>query len=594
MRALAVLLCLAAVAFVRAQGSAGGYGQGGGYSGSFGGGLGGGGAGGRFGDATNVPESHPEDDAADGGRLYETRTAILTSGDRVEYKLKVEKGETLFAGATSDAFDPALAVEDPSGKTLAKNDDREEGDQAPFIAFRFPEAGTYTLKVLSYKQASGGKFTLKMRTFVASDAPLGRSVHDFPDLRDDAQRVEIRISAKRGEVYDLRETYLPSPPGGLPSFVRIVGSSGVEHVDFVRVATADGSPVFEAKTDGDYYVEYASYGPTRFATDLRLVPVLKTTADGEVKVELAPGDLMLAEFSVAARDVVRTTIDGPGAYRLTAPYAPPDRVVNPGNGAADPAWGFGAAWVWFSFDRDSQRDVVRVYRAAGTARVAVRSYAQTRSTITLRNSTTLPEWKPGRTIKGRLEVGEVRLYRLRSASAELMCVAANSPTFKPRLDIFRLNGELANTLPVQAKHTAADDLYFPKEDDFLVRLSCDGYGGSGEFTLRRDTPPAVPLKLGATTALTLDGTDFSLYAVDLEAGKRYQLTTDEPEGTALRADLLDEDGTFLRSQAIRFDKVTVQYFVPNRSGRHRLWLRGAAGVRRFRLEPSVAPTLGGG
>ena len=59
--------------------------------------------------------------------------------------------------------------------------------------------------------------------------------------------------------------------------------------------------------------------------------------------------------------------------------------------------------------------------------------------------------------------------------------------------------------------------------------------------------------------ISFDGTNFGFFEVNLEAGKRYQLTTDQP-GRNLRADLLDEDGQFLNSQTIRFDQVLVQYF----------------------------------
>ncbi len=570
-----------------AQGSAAGIGQGvGGYAGG-GGGLGGGG-GGRFGDSTGV-QAHPEDDGGEDGKLYESRTAILTPGDRVEYKLKVEEGETLFAGAASEAFDPALSIENATGKVLAKNDDREDGDQSPFLAFRFPESGTYTLKVLSYKQAAGGKFTLKLRTFTASNASIGRSIHDFSEAHDLSHRVDVRISAKKGIVYDLRSA--PAGPNGTPSFVRLIGPTGVERSDIDRVVTPDGGPVFEAMADGDYYAEYRVYGPTRFSTVLTEVPVTRTKVDAEATVELAPGALALVKFPVDAKQFVRSTLLGEAfTHSMSAPIGP---GVSDGSDyrSNDPAFGYAPPWTYFLLDRDSNRDVVRIYRAAGDATFAIRSTATKVERVILRNTTALSTWKAGETISDRLDVGEIRLYRLDSASSELMRVAAESPTFRPRLDIFRLDGALANTLPYRTKHTAADDLYFPKADTFLVRLSCEGYGGSGEYRLRRDTPEPSSYVLGLTGKIAFDGTNFGLYAVTLEAGKRYQLRTD---GTVpgLRTDLLDADGVFLRSQAVFLDQVRVEYFVPTRSGIHRLWLRGASGAVRFRLEFYPTPTLG--
>jgi hypothetical protein len=116
-----------------------------------------------------------EDEEAPG--LWTNRSAILTPGDRVEFKLKVKKGDTIFAGVTSDAFDPALSLVNAKGDVIAKNDDRVDGDQSPFLACRFPEAGEYTLKVLSYHSVSGGMFNLKMRTFSSTDVALGSADH---------------------------------------------------------------------------------------------------------------------------------------------------------------------------------------------------------------------------------------------------------------------------------------------------------------------------------------------------------------------------------------------------------------------------------
>jgi hypothetical protein len=567
-----------------AQGSAAGYGQGGGFGGGMGGGMGGAG-GGSFG-AGIAPQTHPEDDPGDDGKLYETRTAILTPGDRVEYKLKVQKGETLFAGASSDAFDPALAVEDASGKVLAKNDDREEGDQAPFLAVRFPEAGTYTFKVLSYRQASGGKFTLKMRTFVAEDVPLGRSVHDAQNARYQERRLVLRIQGKKGKVYDLRQEPA-GVNGGVPQIIRVIGPNGVERTDLERIATNDGSPVFLALTDGDYYAEYRYYGSVRFQSDLREVPVLSGGVDDEKTLHLGPGDLAIVEFPVEPMQIVRTTFIAPAAgYRIAAPAGERGNDVQ-----VDTAFGYDPSWTWFRLENGSSADVVRIFRGSGTARVAIRSTGRTDQQVVLRNSTKLPVWNSGDPLKDHLGIGEVRLFLLTAKKSDLMRLSATSPNFQPRLDIFRLDGELANMLPTRSKTLVADDLYFPDAGTFLIRLSCNGYGGSGDYTLRRDTPKPSPYRLSSAETLTLDGTNFGLYSVELEAGKRYQLLTDDA-ATPLRVDLLDEDGTFLQSQAVRFEKTTVQYFVPTRSGRHRLWLRGSPGTYHFKLEPHAQPVIG--
>ena len=128
------------------------------------------------------------------------------------------------------------------------------------------------------------------------------------------------------------------------------------------------------------------------------------------------------------------------------------------------------------------------------------------------------------------------------------------------------------------------------DDAALARSIHDGYGGSGPFAMRRTTLVPSPYTLGAVETLKLDGTNFGLYSVNLEAGKRYQFLVDNP-GQPLRVDLLDDEGEFLVSQGLNFGEVAVQYFTPKRSGRHRLWLRGNPGEWQFRLEPHVPPKV---
>ena len=131
----------------------------------------------------------------------------------------------------------------------------------------------------------------------------------------------------------------------------------------------------------------------------------------------------------------------------------------------------------------------------------------------------------------------------------------------------------------------------PEAAKFIVRVICDGYGGSGPFTMDRQTAVASPFPLGAVQTVDLDGRNFRLYSVDLEAGKRYQLVYDHPDHN-LVLDMIDDEGQFVGSQSINFDSVAVRYFVPTRTGRHRLWIRGGAGSWHIKLEPHSAPGIG--
>ncbi|CAN5668166.1 hypothetical protein BH11ARM2_BH11ARM2_00550 [soil metagenome] len=561
--------------------------------------MGGGGFGGNAGeanrdDAGNQRRPKPESDETQG--LWTGRTAVLSPGDRVEFKFDGKKGETLMATAVSDAFDPALSAVDAKGKEIAKNDDREQGDQSPFLIVRFPEAGTYTLKVLSYGSKSGGKFTVRFRTFTALDAPLGPGdltmAAPTPDqtASQGSWRVVFRLTAKKGKVYDLRTPIETKPNRMGLAFVRIIGPTGVEENDVETIPVEENTPVFLAKADGDYYFEYAatlaSDQPATFHSDFREVALVPAKPTETVTLDVEPYELKIVELPVKPNLIVKTSITGPVNQKLSAPGG--TKFYNGDN--SDGAYGNTSMWTWFYTNKDDANETVRIFHGTGTARFALRSYSNKPEKATLTNSESLPEWKSGQPINDDLNIGDARLYLLKSDKSELMKVFAKSPTFQAKLDIFRLNGQLANSIMDRHAHVAQDDLYFPEADTYVVRLICDGYGGSGDYTMRRDTAVPKPYALGALETLTLDGSNFGLYEVNLEAGKRYEFIVDHPDWQ-LGVDLIDDDGQFITSQGMNFEGVAVQYFVPPHVGRYRLWLRAGPGQWHFKLQPNIPPSL---
>ena len=629
--AIAAIAMQAATSF--AQQSAANYGQnrnggfnGGQRAGGMGGGGGFGGAGATFGRnvstnptyATNsdlvvngeVRPPRVEDNPTPG--LWTTKSAILTPGDQYTLKIKVEKGETVFAGVTSDSFDPALAIEDSHKKTLFKNDDRADGDQAPFIAYRFADAGDYSLKVLSYHSVAGGKFTLKMRTFKAADVAVGEGEHKDvqPVHTNQGDRVALRLTAQKGKIYDLRSVLLQVKQLQGPPFMQgialvdVIGPTGVEANDFSKVETPDNSSVINTLADGDYYLEFGTFQPSAsdggelLKTSIYEVKPTPIKSSDEQTVDLQPRELKLFQFDVKPNQIVRTTF---GNLALGTQVGTPDGLkvgrdeMQRQSSAINEntPYGNGPAWAWFRVNVDNGEDVVRLFHGGGTVRLSVRSYMFGPTKVTVTNADSLPAWQDGSDVSQSLNIGDSKLFLMTSTTSELMRVAGQASHFQPRLEIFTLDGQLVNSLCDRQTHLAKDDLYFPDAGTFLVRLTCDGNGGSGDFQLDRKGLTPTPYALGSPQAMNLDGNNFGLYSVDLEAGKRYEFVVDNP-GAYLDADLLDEDGQFLRSQNIAFDKVRVLYFVPTRSGRHRLWLRGGNGTWHFKLELNTPPLIGSG
>ena len=515
--------------------------------------------------------------------LWNSRTAIVTPGEKVEYTFDLKKGETVIAVAQSDAFDPALLSVDAKDRELAKNDDRAEGDQSPLVIFRAPEAGTYRLRVLGFRGAAGGRFTLKSRTFLALDVPRGLAT--VPNAGGaKGSRAVFRLAAKKGEILDLRVA--SEARGGL-GFLRVVGPSGVATADAEPILTPDGSTLFRALADGDYYVEaYADSDTKAFRTDLRAVETVAAKGTGDAAFDLVPGEIKLVEFPVVKDGVVRTTVPkGEFAYRIDGPGG----AAEPETSEDDPAYGVNGAWAWFRLDRDSPDDVLRVFRAEGTVRMAFRSLSGNAQRVVLRNSESVPEWIPDVALTGDLPIGAVRIFRLTTKPTDLMRIAAKGERFQVRVEFYEPDGSRERTLMDRQRHVAEGDLYTPKGRTFLVRLFCDGYGGAGTYTLRRDVAVPTGLKVGAVTNFDFATRGFGLFTVDLEAGKRYELATDRDAS----ATLIDGEGNELSGQSLLFGGTRYRYFTPEKSGPYRLWFPNGQGALRFVFRPYAPQGIGG-
>jgi len=573
---VAVLGIVVAGATAWGQGSAAGAGFGGGRTaGGFGGG--GGGFGGTNGDALSNDNTRPETFIQTG--RWVTKSAILTPGDRVEYKLTLEKGEVLLASSRSDAFDSALSIE-RNGAVLLKNDDRNEGDQSPFLNFRAPEKGEYTLKVLSYRSVSGGQFSVSFLQLSPAEATLGaQKLITLPANPNPDGNSVIRLTLEKGKCYDLAgfEPYV----GLEPTFV--LGPSGVASKDFERIP--GNNLLIESRVSGDFLLGYYVQLNREQKSSYRVFPKLTQPAVGTTNLTLPPGECALVEISVTPNALIRSTVTGQGYMQY-----PSIGGQSEGYESTHRESNGQAPWSWYRTNVDSAADVVRVFRTAATFRLVFRSVSLQPSSITLTNTDQIPEWKPSVPIDQPLKIGDAPVFLYRSTAGELVRITAQAQAFLPRLEIFRLNGELANALTNRAQTTVTDDLYFPEAGAYLIRFSCVGNGGSGSFSLKRDPLLAEPYNLGKLATATIGGPSLALYSVNLEAGKRYEFIEEGPS-TRVNVDLLDEGGQFLTCQTVGLSQVTIRYFVATRSGPHRLWLRGTPGKNRFVFRPSKEITI---
>ncbi len=126
-------------------------------------------------------EQEPNDAAAAGGiqPLPATFTGVLNRvGDADCFRFRAEAGQELvfevLAGQIRSRLNAVLTLLDPQGKVLVESQGAD-GQVDPVLAFRFREAGEYTIRIRDFENAGGGDVTYRLN---AGAFPL--ATHAFP------------------------------------------------------------------------------------------------------------------------------------------------------------------------------------------------------------------------------------------------------------------------------------------------------------------------------------------------------------------------------------------------------------------------------
>lgn len=575
------------------QGSAQGYGQGGsmgGMGGGMGGGMmgGGGGMADRISDGDNDSQAKRKVDVSD-RNLWQEKSAILTPGDRVEFKFRLEPGQTLLCGVETDSFDAALSLVDEKGTEIGKNDDRAEGEQSPFLIFHSKKGETLTLKVLSFRSAAGGRFTLRSR--LATTINLATMSGTAELVPNPNQPMLVRLEAKKGRYYDFsklegmradlnpRERYLLQP-------TRVIGPSGLDGEDGQIVAQNLGGRTIISEVDGPIYVEITNPFSTKVEWSVHEVETKTVTKEGDLTLPMPDDRIHVLEFPVVAREFVRTKFSGNPGFNVQWDYPFKGRTAY-----ADEGISAVRGATIFMPSLGNNRDVIQLFHGEGTVKLFLRSYIRAPMEMKISNTQKLPVWEEGKEFKADLAIGESKFFLVKSTKSELMRIALQAKGFAPQLDIFSLTGDRLNSMNNRTNLRVADDLYYPAADTFLVRINCLGFGGSGSYTLERSTLTGAEYKLGGVAEAVINEKRFGLFEVELESQKWYEFRHDTSGKAGVQVDLLDGEGNFLRSIDIQLDKMNRRFFRTNVAGKHRLWIRGPFGSYPFKIVPYVGPSL---
>lgn len=524
------------------------------------------------------------------------KSAILTPGERVDYSISLSTDETLVATVSSDSFDPALELLDPSGKVIKKCDDRFEGDQEPFIAYEAAKAGTYKVRVVSFRSKAGGKFHIRLRKILATEVQPGP--FQVPASREDddhRHRVWVKFKCKKDAYYALfnvsgyddRTRY-----GYHVTVPRIVGPLQALDTDHRRIYGESGTyHAFQALLDGTFYAQVDVHArDVKVSGTLAEMVAVDAKPDTEYRLNLQSSEQAVFRIPIDESSPidVKFKIGSRMSVVLTTTKQNPDNPYDARGTSGDPLRASSRTFEEFGTMRSEPQNAVYMFKTNGVAEFLLKNHSRGANEVSFRYTKTFPVWKSGQSLNEKLEVGECKFYELTSEPAELMKIQALANTFAPQLQIYSLNGELMNSLFNPLIREIREDLYFKEARKFLVRLTCDGYGGSGTFELRRDPIPSRAYELGRTISASVTDDTLCLFEVQLEKGRRYELVLDT-KGVSTNVDLLDDAGEFLTSSHLGFGEIIVHYFTPPRSGRHRLWLRGPNGFRVFNFRAHSTP-----
>ncbi|MBS1706012.1 MAG: hypothetical protein JST40_09070 [Armatimonadetes bacterium] len=247
------------------------------------GGSGGGFGGGRIGsEQVNLPGDGAFMDWA----KTQNQTMVLSTGDRLEWKIKLEKNMGLWARASSGNVDPALEIFDPNGKSIAKNDDIRDGNQTAQTLICPDHEGEYKVVIKSFKGADGGQIAVSFRTFYFRDATMGQQVNQ-PQSEPDPWVYRAKI--KKDEIV--------SVDGGHPAF-------GMDSLPVVPISTTWNSDKYFYRAASDTTVLMVPEGNESRSFRADVVPQIK--AQIGTRVSKVPGDIVCLEFDAKPGQVLQS------------------------------------------------------------------------------------------------------------------------------------------------------------------------------------------------------------------------------------------------------------------------------------------------
>lgn len=189
--------------------------------------------------------------------------ALTASAPRASYELQLEAGQIVnLSTSSSTNLDTMLTLNGPNGRSVAQNDDRQQGDLSSHIVYVAREAGRYTAVVSGYNNATG-PFELE----VAYGLDVGLS-DNARVLREDTVSLSRRRAEARFDVNlnadDIFVATTFALTENLDTTLTLVDARGtvLTQNDDRGDGTLNSQLIYQIATAGRYTVVASTYGGT--------------------------------------------------------------------------------------------------------------------------------------------------------------------------------------------------------------------------------------------------------------------------------------------------------------------------------------------
>lgn len=525
-------------------------------------------------------------DSGEEGRRWVSANAILTQGDKVEYKIKGVPGQTLIATVRSNVFDAALRLEDAKGKLVLENDDQYEGNQSPLLIHQFSDDKDYKLIVKNYRSTGGGAFRLYTQTFMPFEMAIGENNKPVKMWDNEPGHggnfTYFHFKGEVGKTYAVREAF-GSPGGGKQAlrFRGIIGPTGVKKSDYSLYKQFDGwGPLFEVKTKGDFYLVFNDGGFNgNVSARLDVVEVTKMAKVSAQKFDLGVTGQRIFKFDVDKEDIVHSTVQAPENVSFNY-FAQGEENAKSGERPSINIHDYTPMMF-------NDSDHIRVYEEKGEVTLIVSNGDYKPVSVTLTSAMDTPVWKEGTSITGKLALGESKFFVISAKKGDIQRINGKADGFELEFTLTSMDGDDRNFID-QRTHTPSAELQYTEDKKYLVEVSSLSGAGSGTYNLSLDQAKPEAIAIGAPIDYR-DGPALGTYSIDLEANTWYQLTT---KGNSQYL-ILDDKGDAISMQRQQFYSQVAYYFAPSRKGKVRIKVLNGAKETRFQLNVHAIPYLGG-